>query len=250
MDLSQRATMVSLDISQAADAAAQSAYDENQRKLVELAIQANEISQNMANAAATQQFITGQTQIANNAAVFAQSQAATQSAAQTAQAQAMLVAQATQTAQAYATQTAYSLTATPWAVLQANNLRIQRETERRALWDEFVVTPLKVILIAMIVLLLILGGVMAYRQLMPVLELRLRTISRDNDGPLYLVDGLILDAGPRHHQLSQRELRLLNHSRSSDDETLEVEIIGPSEPSIINWINEAEQKLHSAGGQS
>ena len=121
-----------------------------------------------------------------NATATAQSQAATAiirlhtKRPQTAQAQAMLDVQATQTAQANATQTAYSLTATPLAAIQAGIVEHAR-IERRAWWEEFVVTPLKVILITLVVLLLIVGGVLAYRRLMPVLELRLRTISHDNE---------------------------------------------------------------------
>jgi hypothetical protein len=206
-----------------------------------LAYQATAVSLNMAQAAATQQFITEQTQMAGNATTTAQSQAATanysayiQNVTQTAQAQAILDVQATHTAQANATQTAYSLTATPWAALQADIIRTQNETERRAWWDEFIVTPLKVILLTLVVLLLIVGGVMAYQRLMPVLELRLRTISRENDSPMLLVDGMFVDPDP-------------SHLRLPSDETPLVEIIGPSEPSISNWITEAEQKLRTDG---
>ena len=91
------------------------------------------------------------------------------------------------------------------------------------------------------------GGVVAYRRLMPVLELRLRTISRDNDSPLLLVDGMIVDPDPPHHRLMQRGLRLLKHPRLPSDETPQVEIIGSSEPAVTNWITEAEQELRSAG---
>jgi len=221
---------------------------------MELAYQATVVSLNMAQAAATQQFITQQTQIAWNTTATAQSQAATATysayvlnATQTAQAQAILDVQATHTAQAHATQTAYSLTATPFAALQAHIVRTRNEAERRALWGEFVVTPLKVILLTLVVLLLIVGGVMAYRRLMPVLELRLRTIWRDNDSPLLLVDGTIVDSDASHHRLTQQELTLLEHPALPGDEMPEVEIVGSSEPSITNWIIEAEQKLHSIG---
>jgi len=93
---------------------------------------------------------------------------------------------------------------------------------------------LKVILLTLVVLLLIVGGVMAYQRLMPVLELRLRTISRENDSPMLLVDGMFVDPDP-------------SHLRLPSDETPLVEIIGPSEPSISNWITEAEQKLRTDG---
>jgi hypothetical protein len=254
MELSYQATVISLNMYQAANAAAQTTMDYNQRQLMELSIQGTQVSQNMARAAATQQFTAKQTQMAWNTISTAQSEAATatysvylQRLSQIAQAQAILNLQATQTAQTNATLTAYPLTATPWAAIQADILRKRNEAERRALWDEFVVTPLKVILLTLVVLLLIVGGVMAYRQLIPALEIRLRTISRDNDSPLLLVDGMFVDPDPSHQRLTQQELRLLEHSRLPSDETPNVEIIGPSEPSISNWITEAEQKLRSDG---
>jgi hypothetical protein len=166
MELSHQATVVNLNMEQAANAAAQAKLDDNQRQLMELSIRGTEISQNMAQAAATQQFITEQTQMAWNATATAQSQAATATysaymfnVTQTAQAQAILDVQATQTAEAKATRTAYSLTATPLAAIQADIARTRNEAERRALWGEFVVTPLKVFLGTLAVLLLIAGGV-------------------------------------------------------------------------------------------
>jgi hypothetical protein len=252
MELSHQATVVSLNIDQAANAAAQTTVDYNQRQLMELSIRGTEVSQNMARAAATQQFITEQTQMVWNATANAQSQAATATysayilnVTQTAQAQAILDVQATHTAQANATLTAYSLTATPWAAIQADIVRTRNESERRALWGEFVVTPLKVILLTLVVLLLIVGGVIAYRRLMPVLELRLRTISHDNDSPLLLVDGMIVDPDPPHRRLTRWVLRQPNLPQLPSDETPHVEIVDPSDPSVTNWITEAEQKLRS-----
>jgi hypothetical protein len=310
--LSQQATLVGMDMAQAANAAQQATLDYNQRQMMELAYQATAVSLNMAQAAATQQFITEQTQMVWNATADSQSQAATatysaysliitqtaqvqamldlhaaetaqafivtqqfdtnqtqiawnaeataQSQAatatysayslnvtQTAQAQMMLNVQSTQAAQANATQAAYSLTATPWAALQAEIVRTRDEAERRALWGEFVVTPLKVILITLVVLLLIVGGVMAYRRLIPILELRLRTIARFNNSPLLLVDGMVVDADPLNRPFTQRELHLLEQRQQPLEETTQIEIIGPSEPSITNWIAEAEEKLRSYG---
>ncbi|MEW5873456.1 MAG: hypothetical protein AB1894_29620 [Chloroflexota bacterium] len=237
MELSHQATVVSLNMDQAAKAAAQTTLEYNQRQLMDLSVRATEVSQNMARAAATQQFIAVQTQMAWNATAIAQGQAATatysayiQNATQTAQAQALLNIQSTQSAQAYATLTAYPLTATPWAALQADILRIRKEAERRAWWEEFVVTPLIIILLVGVILLLIVGGVMAYQRLMPALELRLRSISRQSDRSLPLADGIFVD--PNQRQLSS-------------DGTPQVEIVGPSEPSISNWITEAEQELHA-----
>jgi hypothetical protein len=254
MELSHQATVVSMNMEQAANAAAQAQLDDNQRQLMELSIRGTEISQNMAQAAATQQFITEQTQMAWNATATTQSQAATATysayifiVTQTAQAQAILDVQATQTAQAKATQTAYSLTATPLAAIQADIARTRNEAERRALWGEFVVTPLKVFLVTLVVLLLIAGGVVAFQRLMPLLELRLRTISRYDDSPWLLVDGMVVDSDPQYPPLSPGGSLQVDLPQISRDQAVQVEIIDPSEPSIINWIEEAEQKLNADG---
>jgi hypothetical protein len=240
MELSHQATVVSLNMEQAANAAAQSTLDYNQQQMMELAYQATAVSLNMAQAAATQQFITEHTQMAWNATATAQSQAATATYS-------AYILNVTHTAQVHATQTAYSLTATPWAAIQEDIVRTRNEAERRAWWGDFVVTPLKVILSTLVVLLLIVGGVMAYRRLMPVLELRLRTIWRDNDSHLLLIDGMIVDPAPPHRQLTQREPHQATLTRRSNFETPQVEITDPSEPSVINWITEAEQKLRTDG---
>jgi hypothetical protein len=254
MELSHQATMVSLNMEQAANAAAQVKLDDYQRQLMELSIQGTKVSQNMAQAAATQQFITEQTQMAWNATSTAQSQAATATYSayifnitQTAHIQAILDVQATQTAQAKATQTAYSLTATPRAAIQADIVRARNEAERRVLWEEIVVTPLKVILLTLVVLLLIVGGVRAYQRLMPILELRLRTISRFDRSPWLLVDGTIEDPDPHYRPLTQGGSLQAYNPQISSDQAVRVEIISPSEPSITNWITEAEQKLRTEG---
>lgn len=241
MYLDQQATLVSLNMEQAAKAAAQSTMDYHQRQLMGLAIQGTEISQNMARAAATQQFITEQTQMVVNATGTTQSQITTAtysayilSVTQTAQAQEILDVQATRAAQANSTYTAYSLTATPWAAVQSEIVRSRDEANRRALWGEFVVTPLKVILATLVAVLLIVGGVMAYRRLMPVLELGLRSIiSRDDYHPL-LVEGTFVDTAPTYKQLP-------------GDRGVQIEIIDSSEPSITNWITEAEEELRNFG---
>jgi hypothetical protein len=254
MELSHQATIVSLSIQQAANAEAQAQLDDNQRRLMELTIQGTEISQNLAQAAATQQFITEQNQMAWDAAVSGQSQAATATysayifvVTQTAQAQAILDVQATHVAQAKATQAAYSLTATPFAALQAEIVRARNEAGRRALWGEFVVTPVKLILTILVVLLLLVGGVVAYQRLMPLLELRMRTISRYDDSTWLLEDGVIVDPNPIDHRATPDESLQANLLQISSDQAVQVEIVGPTEPSIINWIAEAEHKLRSDG---
>lgn len=238
--LSQQATVDSLSGSQAANAAAQATLDYNQRQLMDLSIQATEIGRNMARAAATQQFIVEEAQIAKNATVTAQGQAATAMYAL----YILDVTRRAQAAQIDATRTAYSLTATPLAAIQADMIRTRGEAARRARWDEVVFTLLTACLILLIVLLFIAGVMIAYLRLMPLIELRLRTGSRIHESPMLLVDGVV----DRHRQSSPRELsQVYLRPLPSGRPIIEVEIIGPSEPSISNWITKAEQKLRSDG---
>jgi hypothetical protein len=58
---------------------------------------------------------------------------------------------------------------------------------------------------------------------------------------------MIVDPDSPHHGLTQQELRLLKHPPLPSDNGVQVEIIDSSEPSITNWITEAEQKLRSDG---
>jgi len=289
-------------------AAAQSTLASGQSQMTEISHQATVVSRNMAQAAATQQFIARQTQMVLNATTTVQSQDATAAAqnqgatataqsqdataisqnqgatataqnqdataaaqsqdatataqsqdatatesayirnvTQTAQAQVMLDVQATHAVQANATLAAYALTATPWAAIQAGIVRSQNESNRRAWWGEFIVTPLKLILFSLVVILLIVGGVLAYQRLMPVLELRLRTIWADNNNPLLLVSRKILDTDPSFHRFTRWILRQPNLPRVTSYETLQVEIIDPLDPPVALWIEETEQKLRTDG---
>jgi hypothetical protein len=197
----------------------------------------------MAGAAATQQFITDQTQMAWEAAVVAQSQAATA----TYSAYILNLAQSAQTAEADATLAAYSLTATPWALAQADIARTQEQAERRALWNEFVVTPVTLFLLVLVALLLIAGAVMAYLRLMPVLELRLRTMSRVDRSPLLQAVGRVVDRGSLYRRLIPGKPGRAYLSPLPGSRPAQVEIVDPSEPSVVNWITEAEQKLLTDG---
>lgn len=273
MALSHQATVVSLNMEQAANAAAQATVDYNQRQLMELSIQSTAVSQDIARAVATQQAITSQTQMVESATATAQSQASTASAqdqavaataqsqaatatysayvldvTQTAQVQGILDTRAAGTAQAHATLTAYPLTATPEAAIQAEIVRNREERERRSLWEEFVITPLRLALSIVFVFLLVVGGVMAYRRLMPVLEFRLRNPrGNGNTIPSFPMECTIVDLDPHQHPLTQQELPLLKHPQLPLDETPQVEIIDPSDPSIINWVTEAENRLRTDG---
>ena len=102
-------------------------------------------------------------------------------------------------------------------------------------------------MVPLVVVLLIVGGVTAYWRLMPVLEFRLRN-PRGNGGtsPQLLMDGA--NSGPHFRQLEQLALRPLRRHPLAGDETPQVEIVGPSEPSVTNWITEAESKLRAGRG--
>jgi hypothetical protein len=254
-DINNQATAVGLDMAQAAAAAAQSTLDFNKRRMMELSFQYTVVSQNLAQAAATQKFIRKQTQISLNATATAQSSAATATysayvfnVTQTAQIQAYFDKQSTQNALVLANQRAYALTATPMAVIQASNVRTQDRANQRAFWEDFVVTPLNLVLSTLVILLLIVGCVLAYRRLMPVLELRLRTISRGyGNSPLVLLDGIIRDPDPPRRRFIPLGLGRANLSKFARDGTAQVEIIGPFDPSVAGWIAEAEQKLRDDG---
>jgi len=273
MALSSQATVVSLNMEQAANAVAQATVDHNQRQLMELSLQSTAVSQDMARAAATQQAIADQTQMVENATATAQSQASTARAqdqaatataqsqaatatysayvldvTQTAQVQEILDTRAAGKAQAHATLTAYPLTATPEAGIQAEIVRNREERVRRSLWEEFVVTPLRLALSIVIVVLLIVGGVMAYLRLMPVLEYRLRN-PRENGttDPSFPMDCTIVDLDPHQHPSTRQELPLLKQPQLPLDGTPRVEIIDASDPSIINWVTEAESRLRTDG---
>jgi hypothetical protein len=271
MALSHQATVVSLNRDQAADVAAQATIDHNQRQLMELSIRATEVSLNMAQAAATQRFIIEQTRTAQNAEATARSQAATATAqsravaataeshaatatyaayalnvTQTAQAQAIRDVHAAGTAQAQATLTAYPLTATPEAAIEAYIVRDREQRERRAWWEEFVVTPVRAILSTLIIVLLIAGGVIAFRRLLPALEFRLRNPrGNDNRNPQSLTDGTIVNLDALDRRLEQQDPHLRHRPQLVGDETQQIEIVDPSEPSIVDWIAEAERKLRT-----
>ena len=242
-DLSHQATVASLSRNQLADAAAQATLDSDQRKLMELSIRATEIGQNMAQAAATQQFIIEQTQLAQNATIAAQSQAATATYA----ANALFVALAAQRAEANASLTAYSLTATPLAAIQADLARTQGQAARRAWWGAFVVTPLTLFLLFLVALLLIVGGMMVYLRLIPELKFRRRTVSRVNRSPLLLVEGRVVERDPPTRQSVPGQPGRAYLPPLPGGGPVQVEVVDPSAPSVVNWIAEAEQELHAAG---
>jgi len=225
LDLSLKATQVSMEMAQAADAAAVLTQEFNQRQKLELDNQSTMISQNITMAAATQEFLKGQTQIALDAAAASQSiaAAATQSAyqvnvTQTAQAQEMVNAQVQQTAQAAAALTAYPLTATPFAATQAALLMQQYDREQRS-FEEQVVAPLIPILVILDILLIMLGLFLAFRRFMLVpwsYRPRItRLIAKPN--PMVLIDGAIVDDEPRLRRRIPSALAPVNATRPTGE---------------------------------
>jgi hypothetical protein len=242
LELSRKATEVSLNMSQAANAAAQATQDSNQRQQMELDYQATLVNQNIAQAAATQKFINQQTKMANDATAVAQSGTATA-------VHSAYLLKVNQTAQAAAALPAYPLTATPFAATQAALLMQQYDREQQSFLDR-VVSPLIPIFAATLVLLLfVLVIVLVYRRLMPVPWLRRLQIERVNvhPSPLNMIDGVIVDHDPRLHQIIPYELTPTNPPGLPGENTVHVEIVDATEPPVAHWIAEVEHQLATEG---
>ena len=107
--------------------------------------------------------------------------------------------QATATAQTIAQTTSQAYPGQATATQAALNeiARLDRQRELRARWEALVI-PLQALLPSLLwftlLALLILGSILAYRRLLPVLELRLRTVSRGSGmDPLFLFPDLLVD---------------------------------------------------------
>ena len=106
----------------------------------------------------------------------------------TAQAESVAIAnaQTTATHQAIASATAWPQTATPLAATEIAIIAEATETERRLYWSRYV-SPFLLFLGAAILLSIITGAIIAFRRLLPVWELRARTIvSPDGETITYL----------------------------------------------------------------
>lgn len=121
-------------------------------------------------------------------------QAAIYQATTTAQAS---YATATSNAALLATSQAYPAQATVTQAALNEIARLDRQREMQAQWGALVI-PLQALLPSLLwftlLTLAVLGAVLAYQRLMPVLEMRLRTISRgDGVDPLFLFPDLLVD---------------------------------------------------------
>jgi len=255
LDLSLKATQVSLNMSQAADAAAQVTQEYNQQQQLLLDHQATVISLNIAHAAATQKVVRLQTKMARDAIVAAQSSAAaaTDSANQVnlaliAQAQVIVNAETTQTAQAVAASTAYPLTATPLAATQAALLLQQYDREQKAFVDRIVVPAIPIVATLLFLLLLILVIWLLYRRVMPSLWSRRLRIGRVNANPPVMIDGVIAEHTLPLHQIIPFEATPAALPMLPCEKTVHVEIVTATEAPVAHWIAEVEQQLANEGG--
>ena len=255
-DLSRRSTEVSLNMSQAANAAALSTQDANRRQKMELDYQSTVVSLDITQAAATQSFIKQQTKIARDATAAAQSSAATAThsaylinVTQTTQAQAALDSLALQTVQAKAALTDYPMTATPFAVTQAALLMQKYDRERQSFVNQ-IVAPLIPILVVLDLLLFILIIIRAYRRFVPMPwspHLRIVRVNM-NPSPLLMIDGVISDPDPKLQQAAPTKLLPVNPSGLPVEDMAHVEIINAVEPPVAHWITEVEHQLTDEGG--
>lgn len=256
LDLSRKATEVSLNMSQAANAAALSTQEHNQRQQMDLDFQATAVSLNMARAAATQEFIAQQTKAARDATATAQSKAAAAArlaylvkVTQTAHAQMILNGQFAQTQQSAAALTAYPMTATPFAVTQAALLMQQYNREQQSFVDQ-VVTPLIPIAAVLGLLLFILVIVLAVRRYTLVPLPRLLGPARENvnPDPVIIIDGVLRDPHPQIHRTIPSTPTPAIPRQLPGENTVRVEMMNAAEPPVAHWIAEVEQALAAEGG--
>jgi hypothetical protein len=265
-DLNYQATIISLNIAQAV--ATQSFLSQQ----TSIANDATTAAQNSTATAAQSAYLASvnQTQ-ASQASLDAQSLQTAQAAAtltayplmatreayqvnitQTAQAQMVLNSQATQSALAIASLTAHPQTATPFAMTQAAILMQEYGREQQAFNDQ-VVAPLFPIIATIVLILLVVGIIFAYRRFMPVAWSRRWPGARVNLNPRPI---LVIDSVSSDHDLPQLkrivplELTPLNPPPPPGDHSVHVEIVNATEPPVVNWIEDVERQLANEGGQS
>jgi hypothetical protein len=242
---------------QAANAAAQTTIEYNQKQQLDLAFQATNISLNITQAAATQEFFANETKISNQATAIAEMKAATATQAaylvyldRTVQAQATIDAQTQQTAEAIAAMTSYPMTATPLAMTEAALIMQQYGREQRAFEDQ-IVTPLMPFFVLFIVLLGILVIILTYRRFMTGSWTRLLRLSSGFINPKHqvMIDGVILDVDDKTSRINPSGLVPVSTNLPGKN-VIQVEIVDPSHPSVSLWIDEVEQQLDINGKEN
>ncbi len=219
---------------------AQSTLAAGEEELRSLAIQSTKLALDLTQAAATEAAFLQETVQAQNATATAQVEehTATQQVIQaTATAQELQTLTAAQTQAAHATHTtqieltatAWPQTATPLAATQAAVVAAAIQTERRLYWSQYVV-PFWVFIGAVVLVLLVVAIGYAFKRLLPVLELRARTIiSPDGEMITFLpasneIKAILpgRSAGPAlHSHYEQSRVSGLAPDLSLQDRTLE-----------------------------
>ncbi len=255
-DLSVLATENKQNMDQAEDAAAQSTLEYEQRQKLELDFQSTLVSQNIAKAAATQEFFVQQTGVAMQATAVAESHAATitqlaiqANATQTAQVQMILDARVQQTAQAVAALTAYPLTATPLAATEAALLLQQYDREQQAFLDR-VVIPLLPYAAAIIILLFIGLVIIANRRTarpIPWLYRLREGRGRGQVQPARIIEAVEVNPNPLENEPFQSEQILITSPHVPDENPAKIEIVNATEIPIAHWVNEVERRLAAEG---
>ncbi len=232
LDLSLKATQVSLNMAQAADAAAQSTQEYNQQQQLLLDHQATLISLNIVHAAATQDAVRQQTKSAKDALAASRSTAAAATAAANrvnlaliAQAQVIVDARTTQTAQAAAALTAYPLTATPLAATQAALLMQQYDREQKAFLDRIVSPAIPLVAGILFLLVFILVISLVYRRVMPAVWTRRLRIGHVNAYPPVMIDGVMAEHTLPLHQIIPPEPTPAELPMLPCEKTAHVEIV-------------------------
>jgi hypothetical protein len=273
-DIDRQSTQVSLNMTQAVNAALMATQSVDQGTKADLAFEATSVSQNITQAVRTQQFLAQQTRLASQVTATAQSAAvaATQlvfvvQVTQTAQNQALLNTQTVQamavtntriaqtqavvntfveqTRQAVLAVTAYPLTATPLAKTQAAALAQEYNQEQQNFIQK-IVSPLIPILAVIDLVLFVLVIVFAYRKLIPLPLLRILGFSRGNDGPrpFRMIDVAFADYVPRPPEAGPAPA-----SAPVDEESIQIDIVNAAEPPYNHWIAEVEHQLDVEGEQ-
>jgi hypothetical protein len=197
----------SIPDSHAGYTAAQATLEAGQAQAQNLAIQSSLVALNLTQAVATENHFLQQTARSQDATATASQQAHRQHLTESAAVAHTQSSQATQTAAAARTATAWPQTAIFLAATQKAVITQTETAQRRAQWEQILI-PLKVIFSSLlgftVLILLVVGGVSAYRRLLPALEMRLRTFRRGpHDAPLIFMDEWIIDPdrnlGPALH---------------------------------------------------
>lgn len=256
LDLSLQATEIKLNMDRAEDAAVLSTQEYGKQQQMQMDFQATLVSQNIAKAAATQEFFAQKTSIAVEATAAAQSHAATVTqlaiqvhGTQTVQVQAYIDNRIQQTVQAAAAMTAYPMTATPLAETQAALLMQQYAREQQTFLDQ-VVVPLLPFAAGVALLVFIVLVVLAVRRTTRPVPwfLRLRGgIDKGYSKPSRIMDGVAVNLIRPENEPYRSERAQLSPPHLPGENPARVEIANATEIPVAHWINEVEGRMVAEG---